>query len=121
MEPIINSFEKITNYLGKESDHLLKHESKTVLKNDLHLTGPNHVDEIFGNSDRNPQVLRNLASIYNNGRLSKTGYLSILPVDQGIEHSAGASFAPNPIYFDPENIVRLAIEGDPHPARTSNE
>jgi class I fructose-bisphosphate aldolase len=111
MTSTINSIEKISNYLGKESDYLLKHESQTVLKHDLHLTGPNHVDEIFGSSDRNPQVLRNLASIYNHGRLGSTGYLSILPVDQGIEHTAGSSFGPNPMYFDPENIIKLAIEG----------
>ncbi|RPI45848.1 MAG: class I fructose-bisphosphate aldolase, partial [Bacteroidetes bacterium] len=77
----------------------------------LHITGPNHVDEVFGLSDRNPQVLRNLAALYNTGRLGGTGYLSILPVDQGIEHTAGSSFGPNPDYFDPENIIRLAIEG----------
>src|ERR1035437_6913684 len=106
-----NSFDQITSYLGKEAEFLLNHESKTVLKKDLHLSGPNHIDEVFANSDRNPQVLRNLNAIYNSGRLANTGYLSILPVDQGIEHTAGSSFGPNPMYFDPENIVKLAIEG----------
>jgi fructose-bisphosphate aldolase, class I len=111
METAINSFEKITTYLGSEADYLLKHESKTVLKKDLYQTGPNCIDDVFINSDRNPQVLRNLASIYNTGRLGGTGYMSILPVDQGIEHTGGSSFGPNPIYFDPENIIKLAIEG----------
>jgi class I fructose-bisphosphate aldolase len=111
MESTINTFEKIITYLGDESKYLLDYKSKTVLKEDLHLTGPDHIDEIFGNSDRNPQVLRNLSSLYNGGRLAKTGYLSILPVDQGIEHTAGSSFGPNPIYFDPENIIKLALEG----------
>ena len=106
-----NSIEKISTYLSKESEYYLAHESKTVLKKDIHHTGPNHIDEVFLNSDRNPQVLRNLASIYNHGRLGSTGYLSILPVDQGIEHTAGSSFGPNPMYFDPENIIKLAIEG----------
>jgi fructose-bisphosphate aldolase, class I len=107
----MQSIEKIKTYLGKESDYLLTHESKTVLKKDIHITGPHHIDEIFLFSDRNPQVLRNLASIYNHGRLGNSGYLSILPVDQGIEHTAGSSFGPNPMYFDPENIIKLAIEG----------
>jgi class I fructose-bisphosphate aldolase len=107
----MNSIEKIKEYLGKESEYYLAHESKTILKKDIHQTGPSHIDEIFLNSDRNPQVIRNLASIYNKGRLGATGYLSILPVDQGIEHTAGSSFGPNPIYFDPENIIKLGIEG----------
>lgn len=111
MESTINSYGKITTYLGDESEYLLNYESMTVLKKDLHQTGPNHIDQVFSTSDRNPQVLRNLASIYNHGRLGKTGYMSILPVDQGIEHTAGSSFGPNPMYFDPENIIRLAIEG----------
>ncbi len=111
MVSTINSFDQITSYLGKEAELLLNHESKTVLKKDLHLSGPNHIDEVFANSDRNPQVLRNLNAIYNSGRLANTGFLSILPVDQGIEHTAGSSFGPNPMYFDPENIVKLAIEG----------
>lgn len=101
----------IVKLLGSEADYYLKHESKTVSKDLLHLPGPDFVDRIFAPTDRNPRVLRNLQSIFNTGKLSGTGYLSILPVDQGIEHSAGASFAPNPIYFDPENIVKLGIEG----------
>lgn len=98
----------IESLLGKEAEDLLTYKAK--LPTDLlHLPGPDFVDRIWLNSDRNPQVLRNLQLLYSTGRLAYTGYLSILPVDQGIEHSAGASFAPNPIYFDPENIVRLAI------------
>jgi len=96
-------------YLGTETDNLLGYKAK-VSSDLLHLPGPDFIDRTWKNSDRNPQVLRNLASIYNHGRLGGTGYLSILPVDQGIEHSAGASFAKNPDYFDPENIVKLAIE-----------
>lgn len=103
--------EKIKELLGDEADSLLNHESKTISKDMLHLPGPDFVDRIWTNSDRSSNVLRNMQLIYNTGRLSSTGYVSILPVDQGIEHSAGASFAPNPIYFDPENIVKLAIEG----------
>lgn len=102
---------KIQELLGADSDMLLGHVSKTISKDDLHLPGPDFVDRVWVNSDRTPNVLRNLQSLYGNGRLGGTGYLSILPVDQGIEHSAGASFAPNPMYFDPENIVKLAIEG----------
>jgi class I fructose-bisphosphate aldolase len=105
------TIDEIVKLLGNEADYLLKHECKTVSKDMLHLPGPDFVDRIFVPSDRNPQVLRNLQLLFNTGRLAGTGYLSILPVDQGIEHSAGASFAPNPIYFDPENIVKLAIEG----------
>ncbi len=105
------TIDEIVKLLGNEADYLLKHECKTVPKEMLHLPGPDFVDRIFIPSDRNPQVLRNLQLLFNTGRLAGTGYLSILPVDQGIEHSAGASFAPNPIYFDPENIVKLAIEG----------
>jgi len=105
------TIDEISKLLGNEADYLLKHECKTVTKDMLHLPGPDFVDRIFLPSDRNPQVLRNLQLLFNTGRLAGTGYLSILPVDQGIEHSAGASFAPNPIYFDPENIVKLAIEG----------
>ena len=103
--------EQIREYLGDQADYYLNHESKTVKKELLHLPGPDFIDRVFASTDRSVQVLRNLQSIFNNGRLSGTGYLSILPVDQGIEHSAGASFAPNPIYFDPEGIVKLAIEG----------
>lgn len=103
--------EKIKELLGDEADGLLNHESKTISKDMLHLPGPDFVDRIWTHSDRSSNVLRNMQLIYNTGRLAGTGYVSILPVDQGIEHSAGASFAPNPIYFDPENIVKLAIEG----------
>lgn len=105
------SYNKIVELLGKDADHLLKHQCKTISKDQLHLPGADFIDHTFKDSNRNSQVLRNLAAIYNHGRLAETGYVSILPVDQGIEHSAGASFAPNPIYFDAENIVKLAIEG----------
>ncbi len=97
--------------LGSDAASLLDYQSKTVSKADLHLPGPDFVDRVFAHTDRNPNVLRNMQHIMNTGRLAGTGYVSILPVDQGIEHSAGASFAPNPQYFDPENIVKLAIEG----------
>ena len=103
--------EKIQSVLGAEADSLLNHTSHTVTKDLLHLPGPDFIDRTFVPSDRPIAVLRNLASLYNHGRLGGSGYLSILPVDQGIEHSAGASFAPNPIYFDPEAIIKLAIEG----------
>jgi class I fructose-bisphosphate aldolase len=102
---------KTVELLGDKADSLLNHQSKTISKDQLHLPGPDFVDRILSSSDRNPQVLRNLQAMYNKGRLAGTGYLSILPVDQGIEHSGGASFAKNPIYFDPENIIKLAIEG----------
>ncbi|MCK6620163.1 MAG: class I fructose-bisphosphate aldolase [Calditrichaceae bacterium] len=102
---------KILELLGKEADYLLNYQSKTVSKEHLHLPGPDFVDRVVALSDRPPMVMRNLQSIFDRGRLAGTGYISILPVDQGIEHSGGASFAPNPIYFDPENIVKLAIEG----------
>ncbi len=101
---------KTTKLLGDSAASLLEHKA-IVPKERLHLPGPDFVDRIFTNSDRNPQVLRSLQQMFGSGRLAGTGYLSILPVDQGIEHSAGASFAPNPDYFDPENIVKLAIEG----------
>ncbi|KXK54969.1 MAG: Fructose-1,6-bisphosphate aldolase [Chlorobi bacterium OLB5] len=100
----------IKDLLGSDAS-LLEHKSNTILKDDLHLPGPDFVDRIWKDSDRSPQVLRNMQAIFNSGRLSGTGYLSILPVDQGIEHSAGASFSPNPVYFDPENIVKLGLEG----------
>lgn len=103
-------YKEIELHLGKEAESLLKHKCK-VDKSTLHHPGPNFVDRVFAHSDRNPRVLRSLQALFGQGRLANTGYLSILPVDQGIEHSAGASFAPNPIYFDPENIVKLAIEG----------
>jgi class I fructose-bisphosphate aldolase len=102
---------KITELLGQEADTLLTHVSKTIPKENIHVPGPDFVDRVWAQSDRNPSVLRSLQSIYGNGRLAGTGYVSILPVDQGIEHSAGASFAPNPQYFDPGNIVKLAMEG----------
>jgi fructose-bisphosphate aldolase, class I len=101
---------KIQELLGSEADALLSYKAKFP-KEQLHLPGPDFVDRIFAHTDRNINVLKNLQSIFSHGRLSGTGYVSILPVDQGIEHSAGASFAPNPQYFDPENIVKLAIEG----------
>ncbi|MBM3201297.1 MAG: class I fructose-bisphosphate aldolase [Chlamydiae bacterium] len=101
---------EIELHLGKEAESLLKHNCK-VSKEMIHHPGPEFVDRIFGPSDRSPRVLRNLQAMFEHGRLKNTGYLSILPVDQGIEHTAGASFAANPLYFDPENIVKLAIEG----------
>jgi len=97
--------------LGAEGEALLTYTAKGFSKNDLHLPGPDFIDRVVSNSDRNPQVLRNFQAILNHGRLAGSGYVSILPVDQGIEHSAGASFAPAPQYFDPGNIVKLAIEG----------
>lgn len=102
---------RVEELLGDEASMLLNHTCKTVPKEQLHLPGPDFVDRIFFNSDRSPRVLRSLQALFDNGRLGGTGYLSILPVDQGIEHSAAASFTPNPIYFDPESIVQLAIEG----------
>ncbi|MFZ4484371.1 MAG: class I fructose-bisphosphate aldolase [Chthoniobacterales bacterium] len=101
----------ITSYLGDQADRLLGHECKTISRDLLHLPGPDFVDRIVSGTDRNQRVLNNLQWMYSTGRLANTGYLSILPVDQGIEHSAGASFAKNPAYFDPENIVKLALEG----------
>ncbi len=101
----------IASLLGDEAEQLLSHTSKGIPKEDLILPGPDFINRVFMESDRSPQVLRNLAQLFNNGRLAGSGYVSILPVDQGIEHSAGASFAPNPRYFDPRNIVELAIEG----------
>jgi class I fructose-bisphosphate aldolase len=103
--------EKIIRLLGGEADGLLGHRCKTIPKDQLHLPGPDFIDRVMSVSDRSAPVLRSLQSLFDHGRLAGTGYLSILPVDQGIEHSAGASFAPNPIYFDPENLVKLAIEG----------
>lgn len=106
------SIENIVSLLGdQEARFLLEHKCNTISKDLLHLPGADFVDRIWINSNRSAQVLRSIQSLYNTGRLSGTGYLSILPVDQGIEHSAGASFAPNPIYFDSENIIKLAIEG----------
>jgi fructose-bisphosphate aldolase, class I len=101
----------IQSVLGDRADDLLAHECKGIPKEDLHAPGPDFIDRIHVGSDRNPQVLRNLQAMYNTGRLAGTGYLSILPVDQGIEHSGAASFAPNPKYFDPVNIIELALDG----------
>jgi fructose-bisphosphate aldolase, class I len=105
------SFGKLEEILGENARGLLEHKSETVPKAQLHLPGPDFVDRIWKDSDRPTRVLRSLQSLFEHGRLSGTGYLSILPVDQGIEHTAGASFAPNPIYFDGEKIIELAIEG----------
>src|SRR3984893_12973223 len=102
---------KIETYLGAKAESLLGFKSPKIAKERLHLPGPDFVDRIYAVSDRNIRVLTNLQRLFNQGRLGRTGYLSILPVDQGIEHSAGASFAKNPDYFDAENIVKLAIEG----------
>jgi class I fructose-bisphosphate aldolase len=101
----------IESLLGNEAESLLTHVCAGIPKASLHAPGPDFVDRIVAQKNRKPGVLRNLQSFYNQGRLAGTGYLSLLPVDQGVEHSAGASFAPNPLFFDPENIVRLAIEG----------
>ncbi len=105
------NIDKIAELLGNDADTLLHHTCKTIPKERLYLPGPDSVSEVFGQSDRPPQVLRSLEQLHNHGRLAGTGYVSILPIDQGIEHSAGASFAKNPDYFDPANIVELAIEG----------
>jgi fructose-bisphosphate aldolase, class I len=102
---------KIEEILGSEARELLEHRCETVPREMLHLPGPDFVERVWAPSDRNPRVLRSLQTLFEHGRLAGTGYVSILPVDQGIEHSAGASFAPNPEYFDSENIVKLAIEG----------
>ncbi|MEZ0453911.1 class I fructose-bisphosphate aldolase [Sphingobacterium thalpophilum] len=104
--------EKIQAYLGAESSDLLEFDKPAVSRDMLHLPDAAFIDQVYGTSDRSPQVLRSLGQLFGTGRLANTGYLSILPVDQGIEHSAGASFAPNPQYFDPENIVKLALEGN---------
>ena len=101
----------ISDLLGDEADSLLQYRCATISKEKLHLPGTDFIDRVYALSDRSPQVLRSLHALFNHGRLAGTGYLSILPVDQGIEHSAGASFAPNADYFDPENIVKLALEG----------
>ena len=103
---------KITQLLGDQSDYLLNHVSKTIDRSMIHTTGADVIDRLWIDTDRNIPVLNNLQRLFGHGRLANTGYLSILPVDQGIEHTAGASFAPNPLYFDPENIVKLAIEAD---------
>ncbi|MBX7124804.1 MAG: class I fructose-bisphosphate aldolase [Cyclobacteriaceae bacterium] len=101
----------IASLLGSDADYLLGHQSKTILKSDITTPSADFVDKVFVGTNRNTQVLRSLGQLFGTGRLAGTGFLSILPIDQGIEHSAGASFAKNPIYFDPENIVKLAIEG----------
>ena len=106
------SHSNIVQLLGDQSEYLLNHESKTVDKSLIHNTGPDVIDRLWIDSDRNIPTLNNLQRLFAHGRLANTGYLSILPVDQGIEHTAGASFAPNPQYFDPENIVKLAIEAE---------
>ena len=105
--------------LGDEAESLLTYEAKGIPKEDLHLPGPDFVDRVFAQSDRNPQVLRNLNHLFNSGRLAGTGYLSILPVDQGIEHSGAASFAPNPKYFDPANLLELALAGETNAVTTT--
>ena len=105
------TIDHIVELLGEDAASLLDHTSTTIERSLLHLPGPDFVDRIYADTDRNNTTLRNLAALFGHGRLAGTGYVSILPVDQGIEHSAGASFAPNPIYFDPGAIVELAIEG----------
>ncbi|GAA4432014.1 class I fructose-bisphosphate aldolase [Pontibacter saemangeumensis] len=105
------TYDNIVSTLGADAEGLLQYESNTFPKAQLHLPGPDFIDRVFAQTNRSPQVLRNLQQLYSHGRLAGTGYISILPIDQGIEHTAGASFAPNPIYFDPENILRLALEG----------
>ena len=105
------NLEKIKELLGSQEEYFLGHTCKTINKSLLHLPSPDIIEKVWINSDRNQQTINNLQKLLQHGRLAGTGYVSILPVDQGIEHTAGASFAPNPIYFDPENIVKLAIEG----------
>jgi class I fructose-bisphosphate aldolase len=105
------TFETMVELIGKEDQELFSHQCKTISKEVLHHPGPDFIEQVFMDSNRNIQTLCSLKSIFKSGRLSGTGYLSILPVDQGVEHSAGASFSPNPVYFDPENIIKLAIEG----------
>ena len=107
----LRGIDKIQAFLGEDSEYLLGHKCTTISKKNLYLPGPGYIDEVFVQNDRSPAVIRNLQTILDHGRLGGTGYVSILPVDQGIEHSAGASFAVNPLYFDPENIVKLAMEG----------
>src|ERR1041385_3645443 len=106
-----DSLDRITELLGPNASDLLNHSTQTISKDNLQLPGPDFIDRVWSISDRSPAVLRSLQALFDHGRLAGTGYLSILPVDQGIEHSAGASFAKNPLYFDPENIVKLALEG----------
>src|SRR5687768_2017257 len=111
MKRSTGTIDRIEELLGADARTLLDFKSTMIPKEQLHLPGPDYVDRVVSESDRSPAVLRSLQSLISNGRLANTGYVSILPVDQGIEHSGGASFAPNPQYFDPENIVKLAIEG----------
>jgi class I fructose-bisphosphate aldolase len=107
----MSELKSIQTHLGEKASYYLEHQSKTVTKDKLHLPSPTFVNDVFGVSDRSAQTLRSIEDLFGHGRLAGTGYVSILPVDQGIEHSGGASFAKNPAYFDPENIVKLAIEG----------
>jgi class I fructose-bisphosphate aldolase len=111
MTATIPARSSVVSWLGDEAEYLLNYTAKFP-QDKLHLPSADVVDRIYGVSDRNPQVLRSLQQLFSTGRLANTGYMSILPVDQGIEHSAAASFAPNPIYFDPENIIKLAIGSD---------
>jgi class I fructose-bisphosphate aldolase len=113
------AFQKIVELLGDRANDLLQHKSNTFSNDLLHTPSPDFIEKVFVDTNRNPQVLRNLAAIRNHGRLAGTGYLSILPIDQGIEHTAGASFAKNPLYFDPENIIKLAIEGGSNAVATT--
>jgi fructose-bisphosphate aldolase, class I len=105
------TYDKIVELIGKKEEYLFSHKCKTILKEKLHLPGADFIDRTFIDSNRNIQTICSLNTIFKSGRLAGTGYLSVLPVDQGVEHSAGASFSPNPMYFDPENIIKLAIEG----------
>lgn len=111
MNPSITAVDKIVGLLGDKAEYLLNHQSATIDKSMIHLPSPNHIEEIWVSSNRSNQVLRSLQTLLDHGRLGGTGYCSILPVDQGIEHSGGSAFAPNPLYFDPEYIIKLAIEG----------
>ncbi|HEY7886054.1 MAG TPA: class I fructose-bisphosphate aldolase [Cellvibrionaceae bacterium] len=111
VKPALSGHTDIPALLGRDAEYLLEHRCSTIHKDTLNLPGPDYIDRVFSHTDRSPQVIRNYQSLLNSGRLAGTGYVSILPVDQGIEHSAGASFAPNPAYFDPANIVELALEG----------
>ncbi|MBC7525266.1 MAG: class I fructose-bisphosphate aldolase, partial [Flavobacterium sp.] len=106
----MKNISQVLDLLGSDKDLLLNHICKTIPKETLHLPNPDHLDDCFLSSNRNNQTIKSLNQLYQHGRLSNTGYLSILPVDQGIEHTAGSAFAPNPMYFDPENIIKLAIE-----------
>lgn len=111
MSATLTADSRIHELLGDQAEYLLDHQCQTIDKSSLHLPSPHIIDDVWSMSNRNIQTLRSLSALMNHGRLAGTGYVSILPVDQGIEHSAGASFAPNPVYFDPENIVKLAMEG----------